>query len=146
MAGQCLQTLFEQYSTGSEAKSVYLYFIYVSFFYCIIFIRYICPEFIKQLILVNNSFKSEICRLCTHLCDKISLSEVVPMGKKRFWILITIGITLVITIILVSNIIEVGLRLREIHEYIEYGFYGLCVILVYFLFINPDILKIVYLI
>ena len=59
------------------------------------------------------------------------------MGKKRFWILISIGITLVISIILVSNIIEVGVRLREIHEYVEYSFYGLCVILVYFLFVNP---------
>lgn len=59
------------------------------------------------------------------------------MGKKRFWILITIGILLIITIVLVSNIMQVGESLNRIHPYVEYGFYGLSVVLVYFLFINP---------
>jgi len=59
------------------------------------------------------------------------------MGKKRFWIIIGIGSLIVIFFILLSNILEVGVRLRNIHEYVEYAFYGLCVILVYFLIINP---------
>ncbi|AIO19316.1 hypothetical protein KQ51_01440 [Candidatus Izimaplasma bacterium HR1] len=59
------------------------------------------------------------------------------MGKKRFWVLIGIGALIVIFFILVSNILEVGERLRGVHEYIEYGFYGLSAILVYFLVLNP---------
>ena len=59
------------------------------------------------------------------------------MGKKRFWVLMGIGSLIIIFFILISNILEVGLRLRNIHEYVEYSFYGLSVIIVYFLFINP---------
>ena len=32
---------------------------------------------------------------------------------------------------------NVGLKLREIHEYLEYGFYALATILMYFLILNP---------
>lgn len=59
------------------------------------------------------------------------------MQKKRFWILIGIGVVVLFGFILLSNIISVGERLRGVHEYIEYGFYGLSVILVYVLVINP---------
>ena len=59
------------------------------------------------------------------------------MQKKRFWILIGIGVVILFGFILLSNIISVGERLRGVHEYIEYGFYGLSVILVYVLVINP---------
>jgi hypothetical protein len=59
------------------------------------------------------------------------------MEKKRFWYLIGIGVVIVFLFILVSNVISVGERLRSIHAYVEYGFYGLSGILVYFLFINP---------
>ena len=45
------------------------------------------------------------------------------MQKKRFWILIGIGVVLLFSFILLSNIISVGERLRGIHAYIEYAFY-----------------------
>jgi len=57
--------------------------------------------------------------------------------KKRFWVLIGIGVVLLFGFILLSNIISVGERLRGIHPYIEYGFYGLAVILVFVLVVNP---------
>ncbi len=59
------------------------------------------------------------------------------MGKKRFWILIGIGSFLVIFFILLSNVLDVGIKLREISPYVEYSFYGLSVILFYVLIINP---------
>ena len=59
------------------------------------------------------------------------------MGKKRFWVLIGLGSLVVIFFILLSNILDVGAKLRDIHEYVEYAFYGLSVLLVYFLVINP---------
>ena len=59
------------------------------------------------------------------------------MGKKRFWVLIGIGSLIVIMFILVGNILDVGEKLRNVHEYVEYSFYGLSVILLWFLFLNP---------
>jgi hypothetical protein len=59
------------------------------------------------------------------------------MGKKRFWILIGIGSLIMIFFILLSNVLEVGEKLRNIHEYLEYSFYLLSVVLLYFLIINP---------
>lgn len=59
------------------------------------------------------------------------------MGKKRFWILIGIGSSIVIFFILLSNVLDVGIKLRTIHPYLEYGFYGLSVILLWALIINP---------
>jgi len=56
---------------------------------------------------------------------------------KRLWILIGIGSFLVVSLLVVSNIIEVGERLRGVHAYVEYGFYGLSVLLVYVLILNP---------
>ncbi len=59
------------------------------------------------------------------------------MPKKTFWILILIGILILLLFVVLSNIMDVGLKLREIHRYIEYAFYGLSFILVYFLILNP---------
>ena len=59
------------------------------------------------------------------------------MKGKRLWILIGIGSFLVVSLLVVSNIIEVGERLRGVHAYVEYGFYGLSVLLVYVLILNP---------
>jgi len=56
---------------------------------------------------------------------------------KRLWILIGIGSFLVVSLLVVSNIIEVGERLRGVHAYVEYAFYGLSVLLVYVLILNP---------
>jgi hypothetical protein len=59
------------------------------------------------------------------------------MGKKRFWILIGIGSFIVIFFILLSNVLDVGLKLREFSPYVEYAFYGLSAILFYVLIVNP---------
>lgn len=59
------------------------------------------------------------------------------MKHKKFWYLIGIGVVLLFFFIFVSNIISVGARLRDIHEYVEYTFYVLAGILVYILLINP---------
>ncbi|MCK5761730.1 MAG: YcjF family protein [Candidatus Izimaplasma sp.] len=59
------------------------------------------------------------------------------MQKKRFWILIGIGVVLVFGFILLNVIISVGERLRSIHVYVEYGFYVISVVLIYILVINP---------
>lgn len=59
------------------------------------------------------------------------------MEKKRFWYLIGIGVVIVFLFILVSNVISVGERLRDIHQYVEWAFYGLSGILTYVLFVNP---------
>jgi uncharacterized membrane protein YcjF (UPF0283 family) len=59
------------------------------------------------------------------------------MPKKTFWILILIGVLLLLLFVVLSNIMDVGLKLREIHRYLEYAFYGLSFILIYFLILNP---------
>lgn len=59
------------------------------------------------------------------------------MEKKRFWYLIGIGVVILFFFIFISNVISVGEKLRDIHEYIEYGFYGLSALLIYILIINP---------
>lgn len=59
------------------------------------------------------------------------------MDRKKFWYLVGFGVLLLFILLLVSNVISVGERLRNVHEYVEYGFYGLSVILIYVLIINP---------
>ena len=56
---------------------------------------------------------------------------------KKFWIALGIGVAVFFLIILVSDIIETGERIRKVHPYLEYGFYGLSIILFYFLIFNP---------
>ncbi len=57
--------------------------------------------------------------------------------SKTFWYAIAIGFTLLFVLILLSSILDVGDRLRTIHPYVEYGFYGLSFILVYLLILRP---------
>ena len=64
------------------------------------------------------------------------------MNKKKdstkvFWYAIAIGFILLFVLILLSSILDVGDRLRSIHEYVEYTFYGLSFLLVYFLILRP---------
>ncbi len=59
------------------------------------------------------------------------------MQKKTFWITILMGILVLLVFIVTANIISVGERLRSIHRYLEYGFYSLAFLIVYFLIINP---------
>lgn len=57
--------------------------------------------------------------------------------RNKLWIAIGIGVVIFFLIILVSDIIETGERIRKIHPYLEYAFYGLSVILFYALIFNP---------
>lgn len=65
--------------------------------------------------------------------------EVDYMDKKRkfFWILIGIGCVCVFFLFLVSSVLDVGIKLRTINPFVEYGFYLLVFLLVFFLIINP---------
>ncbi len=56
---------------------------------------------------------------------------------KTFWYAIAIGFILLFVLILLSSILDVGDRLRAVHPYVEYGFYGLSFILVYLLILRP---------
>lgn len=58
-------------------------------------------------------------------------------STKFFWYAIAIGFILLFILILLSSVLDVGERLRRIHSYLEYGFYGLSFILVYVLIIRP---------
>lgn len=57
--------------------------------------------------------------------------------RNKLWIALGIGVFLFFLIILVSDILETGERLRKISEYLEYGFYVLTFLLFYFLILNP---------
>jgi len=56
---------------------------------------------------------------------------------KYLWYAIALGIVTIFLLMLLSSVISVGERLRNIHQYVEYTFYGLVVILVYLLIIRP---------
>ena len=56
---------------------------------------------------------------------------------KKLWIVVGIGITIFFMIILISDIIAAGEKIRKISPYLEYGFYVLTVLLFYFLIFNP---------
>lgn len=58
-------------------------------------------------------------------------------SRNKFWILIGIGVLILILLIVLSSILSLGERLRDIHPYVEYGFYVLSALLVYFLILNP---------
>lgn len=58
-------------------------------------------------------------------------------STKVFWYAIAIGFILLFILILLSSVLDVGDRLRQIHPYVEYGFYGVAFLLVYFLIIRP---------
>ena len=57
--------------------------------------------------------------------------------RKWFWYLIATGVIILFLMTLVSSILNIGDRLKSIHEYVSYVFYGLCGILIWFLIINP---------
>lgn len=64
------------------------------------------------------------------------------MNKKTkyFWYLIASGFIILFLLILTSSIIDIGERLRTIGsvgQYIEWVFYALCLLLIWFLIINP---------
>lgn len=60
------------------------------------------------------------------------------MKKKNIiWIMIGIGSVIIILLILISSILDVGEHLRKINKYVEYAFYALSFLLVYFLILNP---------
>jgi len=56
---------------------------------------------------------------------------------KVFWISIGIGVVVLISLILVSNIINVGEKLRRVNTGVEIAFYIIASLIVYFLIINP---------
>lgn len=58
-------------------------------------------------------------------------------NSKYFWYLIASGVILLFLLVLSSSIINVGERLRSVSKYLEYVFYGLSVLLIWFLIINP---------
>ena len=57
--------------------------------------------------------------------------------RNKFWIMIGIGVLIIILMIVLSSILTLGEKLRNIHKYVEYAFYALSAVLVYFLIINP---------
>ena len=56
---------------------------------------------------------------------------------KKLWIVVGIGIMIFFMIILISDIIAAGEKIRKISPYLEYGFYVLTVLLFHFLIFNP---------
>ena len=59
------------------------------------------------------------------------------MKRKTFYIMIGIGLFITFLFILLSNVMDVGAKIRNIHLYAEYGFYGVSVILFVVLVLNP---------
>ena len=58
-------------------------------------------------------------------------------STKIFWYLIAIGFILLFMLMLLSSILDVGDRLRALSPYLEYVFYGVAALLVYFLILRP---------
>ncbi len=65
------------------------------------------------------------------------------MARKTFWISIIVAVILLLFLFLASNVMQVGERLVLIHPFLAYAFYGLAVILIFILIINP--LRIIFL-
>lgn len=57
--------------------------------------------------------------------------------KKVFWYTIALGLLLLFMLILISSIINIGERLRSISKYVEWGFYGISILLIWLLIVNP---------
>ena len=59
-------------------------------------------------------------------------------SRTRFlWYAIAMGVIILFLLMLLSSVLGVGERLSKIHKYVEYGFYGVVVILVYLLLLRP---------
>lgn len=56
---------------------------------------------------------------------------------KKLWILISICVLVLFTLILVACVLDLGEKIRRINVYLEYAFYVLVVLLVFFGIINP---------
>ncbi len=56
---------------------------------------------------------------------------------KYLWYAIAIGIIILFLLMLLSSVLGVGERLRNINRYLEYGFYAITVLLVYLLILRP---------
>lgn len=56
---------------------------------------------------------------------------------KLLWYLIALGVIILFLLMLLSSILGVGERLRNISPYVEYGFYALTGVLIYFLLLRP---------
>lgn len=59
------------------------------------------------------------------------------MNRKTFYIMIGIGLFIIFLFILASHVLNVGERLRGVHEYAEYAFYGVAAVLFFVLVLNP---------
>lgn len=57
--------------------------------------------------------------------------------RKKLWVAVGIGAFIFIIIMLLSDVLETGEKLRNISIYLEYGFYALSAILFFFLILNP---------
>jgi len=59
-------------------------------------------------------------------------------SKNRFlWYGVAVGIIIIIMMMILSNVISVGEKLSRINKYLEYGFYFLITIVIYFLILRP---------
>src|SRR5690554_1650727 len=58
-------------------------------------------------------------------------------STKIFWYLTAIGFIILFLLMLLSSILDVGERLRNISQYLEYAFYVITVLLVYVLILRP---------
>jgi len=56
---------------------------------------------------------------------------------KLLWYMVALGVIILFLLMLLSSVLGVGERLRNINKYVEYGFYGLTTILVYVLLLRP---------
>ncbi len=56
---------------------------------------------------------------------------------KKLWILISICVLVLFALILVACVLDLGEKIRKINVYLEYAFYVLVVLLVFFGIINP---------
>lgn len=57
--------------------------------------------------------------------------------SKKFWVFLGIAAIFFIIMIIVSSVLDLGEKLRGVHPYVEYAFYGVSLILFTILFIRP---------
>lgn len=60
--------------------------------------------------------------------------------RNKLWIRIGIGATIIIVLLFVASVLSIGEKLRNIHQYVEWGWYLFAIILLYFMIINPLII------
>jgi hypothetical protein len=69
---------------------------------------------------------------------KIKNKKVRKKDNAKFiYFTIAAGLIVLFILMLLSSIIDVGERLGKVHEFVEYGFYALTVLLIYFLILRP---------